>query len=337
MIYIIISILNFFISLILTNIFIKTFYKYRILDIPDDKLKTHKKPVPTIGGLSFIITFLVTIIYLFINLKLKDERTTNYFNALLYSGIYITIIGIIDDIKHLKAITKLILELVIIFVIIIKIDIRMRLVMFPYWLNIVLSIFWLIGVINSINIIDIMDGLAAGVSVIIAITFSLLGILSDNYFLSITAIFLALSLLGFLTYNYRDAKIYMGNTGSLFLGVVFGIMSLEMSYTKVNDLGFFIPLLILGIPLYDTIYVIILRFSQGKSILLGSPDHLGLRMLKSGMDKNTIVNLFYLLETGFGLLALCIVQVNRFTALGIYLFLIIVSFYIGYILNKVKM
>jgi UDP-GlcNAc:undecaprenyl-phosphate GlcNAc-1-phosphate transferase len=162
--------------------------------------------------------------------------------------------------------------------VLIKAGVVVELAFLPHWLRLVLTVLWLVGISNAFNLLDIMDGLAAGVG-IIAATFLLVVALGDGRQV-VAAFTVALigALLGFLRFNFHPASIYLGDCGSLFVGMTLGALAMTMSYTARNPLGWLAPLMILAVPLADTVYVTVLRLRAGRKIYHGSPDHFPLRL-----------------------------------------------------------
>src|SRR5262249_18518315 len=149
----------------------------------------------------------------------------------------------------------------------------------PSWFADLLSMFWIVGIINAFNIIDIMDGLASGIGMIASLGFLFISLPSEEIYVNFTSAALAGALLGFIPFNLSKRwKIFMGDTGSLLVGFVLAALSLGTSYTRINNVGVFSPLLILGLPIYDTILVSYLRYMRGMSPFRGSRDHFALRL-----------------------------------------------------------
>jgi hypothetical protein len=144
--------------------------------------------------------------------------------------------------------------------------------------GVVLTIFWVVAVTNAINLVDIMDGLAGSLITLACLGFILVSLPNEAMYVNVAAAVLGGALLGFLPYNWRPARIYLGDTGSLFAGFLLAGVALGENYTGVNNVGLLAPLLILGVPLYDTLLVIVLRLLKGKSPFLGSNDHVALRL-----------------------------------------------------------
>jgi UDP-GlcNAc:undecaprenyl-phosphate GlcNAc-1-phosphate transferase len=153
-----------------------------------------------------------------------------------------------------------------------------ELVFLPWWMQYVLTILWLVGLSNAFNLMDIMDGLASGVGVIAAGYLLVVALLNERWVVAAFTVALIGALLGFLRSNFHPASIYLGDCGSLFVGLTLGALAMVMDYTEHNDLGYLTPLYILALPIIDTAYVIVLRLRSGRKIYHGSPDHFPLRL-----------------------------------------------------------
>ncbi len=169
-----------------------------------------------------------------------------------------------------------------------------------------LTLFWIVAVTNAVNLIDIMDGLAGGIVFVACAGFVFVPFLGGQSYVLLTAAALGGSVLGFLPYNFQPASIYMGDSGALFLGFMLAGFALGHGYSQMNVVALCGPLLILGIPLYDTALVMVLRFLKGRSMFRGSNDHLALRIRRLGFTvKQTVLSLWtlsFLLACGAGLL-----------------------------------
>lgn len=211
---------------------------------------------------------------------------------ILLLGFGLFFMGLIDDIHPFSRYIKLILQ-TFIALITILIGVRMEVVFFPNWLNIVLSVIWIVGITNAFNIIDVMDGIAGGVGFLTAATFVSISALGTGSY-PLLAASLAGGCLGFLPFNLPKAKLFMGDAGSLFLGYTLSAVALKTSYTTSNPIALFVPLLILFYPIFDTVYVVLLRISKGQNPLKGSPDHFVLKLKALGLPVPSIVAIIYL-------------------------------------------
>jgi UDP-GlcNAc:undecaprenyl-phosphate GlcNAc-1-phosphate transferase len=280
--------------------------KYGIVDSPDGRLKHQHEPVPYLGGLAIYLAFLVS-------LALTFEFRQDVLGIVL-AGTLVVMLGLIDDFGVLSPGTKLLGQLLAVFVLI-KSGIRVEIAALPDWLALVLTVIWMLGIINAFNLLDIMDGLAAGVGLVSAAFLLVVALLNGDQTLAFMLTALAGSLLGFLRYNFHPATIYMGDTGAMFLGLMLGAMSMIGQYNGGHQWSLLSPVFILGVPLYDTLFVIYIRILRGLPVFLGSPDHMALRLRHWGMTVPQVVILSYLATAATGVIGLAVMAVSETTAL----------------------
>ncbi|MFA5974716.1 MAG: MraY family glycosyltransferase [Elusimicrobiota bacterium] len=293
MLYLICFSLALVLSALLTPLARKVAMAYKILDRPLTDVKTHRHPVPYLGGLAVAAALAATL--------LTIRWMTNFPTGTLHSlrgiflgGSIICLLGLIDDVvpKGLGYKSKFIVQFVAALCLM-AFDIRIKFIS-PHWFADLITLIWIVGLINAINIIDIMDGLASGIGVIASLGFLFISLPSEEIYVNVASVALAGGLLGFIPYNLsKRLKIFLGDTGSLLIGFMMAALSLGTAYTRVNNLGVFAPLLILGLPLYDTFLVTCLRFKRGMSPFMGSRDHYALRLEKYGFYREEILILSY--------------------------------------------
>lgn len=265
------GILAFAVTFYFTPIMMTAAIRFGIVDKPDGRLKKQEQPIPYLGGLAVYLGFLVAMALTFS----FEEKVL----GVLLGGTLVLILGLMDDLGRLSPQVKLGFQLLAAFVLV-KSGIRIELVFLPDWVELPLSVLWILLVTNSINIIDIMDGLAAGVACIACIALFCVSVINGRPAVAVMAISMAGSLAGFVRFNFSPAKIYLGDTGSLFVGSVLASLTLIGSYTINNTVSLLVPAVILGIPLFDTAFVSYMRWRRGMPVFLGSPDHFALRLRK---------------------------------------------------------
>jgi UDP-GlcNAc:undecaprenyl-phosphate GlcNAc-1-phosphate transferase len=328
-IYLFAFMLSLGLSLYITPIVRKGALLYDIVDRPDGKLKNQTDPVAYLGGIAVYLAVLLTLALTF---DLSREIL-----GILLSGTIIVILGIIDDFKVLPPKIKFIGQAIAAFVLI-KSGIYIKLVFLPLWINIILSFLWLMVITNAFNIIDVMDGLATGIGCLVSIILFVVAIMNQHVLIAILTIALAGSLLGFLRYNFEPAKIYLGDTGSLFIGLLLGALSMIGSYTQNNLAACFSPVIILGIPIFDTVFVIYIRWRRGIPIIYGSPDHFALRLRKWRFSTIQTVILSYAASLILGLLAIVMLLLpSNLAALGIILVLLLGAISLAVFLKRINM
>ena len=270
--------------LYITPVVISAALTYDIVDRPDGNLKQHQRPVAYLGGIAIYLSFLAT-------LALTFDFSREVLGLLLAATIVI-LLGIIDDLKPLGPKIKLVGQIIAVFVLI-KCGIYIKIAILPDWLGMLMTVVWMLAVINAFNIIDIMDGLSAGTAMIASLVLFVSAVITSHYMMAVMSLALAGALLGFLRYNFQPAKIYLGDAGSMFIGLMLGTLAMIGVYTEHNQAGYLAPLVILGVPLYDTMLVMYLRWRKGMSVIQGSPDHFALRLRKSGLSTRQTVLITY--------------------------------------------
>jgi UDP-GlcNAc:undecaprenyl-phosphate/decaprenyl-phosphate GlcNAc-1-phosphate transferase len=245
--------------------------RFGIVDRPDGRLKTQSEPVAYLGGLAIFLAFLLALA--------MTVAFSQQVVGLLLAGAIIVLVGLVDDLGSLTPWTKLAGQAVAVAVLI-KSGIYIKLTFLPVPVAIALSVLWLLACTNAFNLIDIMDGLSAGTAMVASA--ALMAVAAWNGREGSVTVLAALSgaCLGFLRYNFQPAKIYMGDCGSLFLGLMLGATAMNNAYTVSNRLAAVAPGLILGVPLFDMLFVMYVRWRRGMPVMLGSPDHVALRLRK---------------------------------------------------------
>ena len=257
---------------------------FNVVDRPDGRLKLQTAPVPYFGGLAVYLAFLISLALTF---EFRQEVL-----GLVLAGTLMVMVGLIDDFGVLKPWPKLIGQLIAVFVLI-RSGIRIEIAALPEWLAVALTIFWMVGIINAVNIIDVMDGLAGGVSVVACLWLFVVAVINQDMMIAVMLAALAGSLLGFLRFNFHPARIYLGDSGSLFVGLMLGALAMIGRYTAVNPVALLAPVLVLGVPIFDTLFVMYIRKLRGIPVFLGSPDHFALRLRRWALSVPQVAVLSY--------------------------------------------
>ena len=318
-----IILITFISSLILVPLIKDIAIHINAMDIPD-KRKVHKKPMPRLGGLAIFLSFLVG--YMFF------APLTTQMISILIGSFLIILLGIIDDIKPLKATTKLWGQILVAIILVFYgkvyinelsfLGMKLDLGLWAY----PLSLFITVACINSINLIDGLDGLAAGTSSIYFITIIIISILlgrTDSLGFILCLIMLG-STLGFLKYNFNPASIFMGDTGSMFLGFMVAVISL-LGFKTATLTSFLIPILILFIPILDTLLAILRRLIKGESI--GKPDkeHVHFQLLNKTSSVRKTVLIIYFINALFSAVSILYAIGKTNLAFGLYSLLMFIS------------
>lgn len=339
--------LAFIITFMTTPYTIKIARKVGAVDVPKDQRRMHKKSMPKFGGPAVILGFLVAVIYLLIVKSL--EHSIDLFGSEQYGmkllGMFLGIIVmsifcVRDDIVTIKPMTKL-LGQVLAAIVVVAFGVRIDEVT-PAFLptaewkeafSIILTIGWIVGVTNAINLIDGLDGLSAGISVISAVSLLIIFVLNSSPIISILLITaLAGALVGFLPFNFAPAKTFIGDTGSNFLGFSLSIISI-LGVAKTYTVAVIVlPLLALGLPIFDTVWAIIRRLIKGKSIkaiFKADKGHLHHIIVARGFSQKQAVLILYGIAVTFGLFAIIFLESGIWKALS-FLLMVIVALGLGY-------
>lgn len=282
-----------------TPLTIRLAFKINALDVPKDSRRMHKKPTPRIGGIAIVYGFLISVCC-FASFVIDGEINKSLIGILI-GALIIAVLGFADDMKPKSALLKLIIQIVAATVPVIC-GVRVMAISNPFndfmmnipaWLSYGGSIFWIVGVTNAVNLIDGLDGLAAGVSSIAAV--ALLSILLMQHNVNVTIIILAASLagacFGFLPFNFNPAKTFMGDVGATFLGFVLACISIQGPFKTY--VAFAIPFMILGLPIFDTLFAIIRRLIRGQGIMTADRGHLHHRLIDMGFSHRSTVIILY--------------------------------------------
>ena len=303
------------IALILTPAVIAFARQTGALDKPDAR-KVHVRPIPRIGGIGIYAAFMASILVQLIFADVTPEFMTSLI-GLMIGGTIIVAIGIIDDYCDLPAKVKLLGQIFAAAVLVIGFDVRIDVITDPFgdyiyleFLAIPATIFWVVGLTNTVNLIDGLDGLAAGVSSIAAVTIFLVAMEEGIPFVAMVTAALAGAAVGFLYYNFNPARIFMGDTGSMFLGFMLAGISVVGAVKSAATIALIVPILALGLPILDTTFAIVRRARNHRPIFKPDKGHLHHRLLAHGFTQKQAVLLMYVVSALFGLCAIALTAVS---------------------------
>lgn len=312
MIYVTLA-LCFVISVLITPLVKKLAIRIGATDQPNHR-KVHQKVMPRMGGLAIFISFVVGMF-----IYMPDSE---FFYPILIGSTIIVITGILDDMMELSAKVKLIGQIAAAAVVVFN-GVFVEFINVPLlgelnfgFLAIPLTIIWIVGITNAINLIDGLDGLAAGVSSIALVTISGMAIFMGNDFVAAVGLILLGSTLGFLIYNFHPAKIFMGDTGAMFLGFIISVLSL-LGFKNVTLVSLIIPIIILGVPISDTIFAIIRRLLNKQPLSAADKSHLHHCLLQAGYSHRQTVLIIYGIAAFFGLAAILFSQTTLWISITI--------------------
>lgn len=328
--------LAFFISigvvLILTPAVIFLANKTGAVDQPNAR-KVHTEPIPRIGGVGIFLACILSLITVELMVHLGGENL-HEIRGLLISGTLMFLVGLIDDYKNLPAKVKLGGQILAAAVLVVGYNVRVDFVTNPFgdyiyleWLAVPVTIFWLVGLTNTLNLIDGLDGLAAGVAGIAASTIFLVAMEQNFFLITILTATIAGAAFGFLFYNTNPARIFMGDSGSLFLGFMLAGIAIIGAMKSAATIALIVPILALGIPILDTIFAILRRYIGGQPIFKPDKGHLHHRLLKLGFTQRQAVFLMYVISAVLGLSAIALTEVSSSIAVLILIAVVISIFY----------
>ncbi len=273
-----------------------------ILDNPSAR-KIHSAPVPLMGGAAIYLAFITA-------LALWGERSyVNEVVGIFVGATLVSIIGALDDSRGMGSYLKLLFQLAAAFILILS-GVQVRL--FHGIGDIALTLLWVVGITNAFNLLDNMDGLSSGVATIAAAFFTLLAAMSDQYLVGTLAAALFGACIGFLVYNWNPAQVFMGDTGSLFLGFLLAAVGIKLRFPANSaSITWMIPILVLALPVFDTTLVFFSRLRRGNNPLTtAGKDHVSHRLARRTGSQREAVLLCYLIAGGTGLASIFLTQAN---------------------------
>ena len=291
--------------------------KIGAVDVPKDERRVHKKAMPLMGGLAIFYGFIVAVMaFCKVNMQVR---------GLVFGALIIVSLGIVDDIRPLSAKTKLVFQIIAALVVTLHGVLIYRITVPEFiapsgyfdfgFMAIPITIIWIVGVTNALNLIDGIDGLAAGVSSISSMTIFCIALIVSETNIAIITAALAGACFGFLPYNFNPAKIFMGDTGSMFLGFTLATVSVMGLFKGYAVISVAVPFLVLGLPLFDTGFAIVRRIVNHKPIMSPDRGHLHHRLLDLGISQKQSVGILYLMSVMLGICAVVFVGSGAVRAL----------------------
>ena len=296
----------------------KLAYKIGAIDIPKDARRMHKKPIPRLGGIAIFFGFMVAM--------LMFAVMTKEMMAILAGSLIIVALGVLDDRKPIRAIIKFIVQIIAALVVIyfggVKIDAITNPNIFSpnvylelSWLAVPVTVIWIAGVTNAVNLIDGLDGLAAGIASISSICIMIIALLTNEYHIAVFTACLAGGCIGFLPYNFNPAKIFMGDSGSTFLGFALACISIEGMFKGYAAISFAVPLLVLALPIFDTTVAILRRVRDHRPIMAPDRGHFHHKLIDMGFSQKQAVGIMYAISALLGISAVILTGFGMIRAL----------------------
>lgn len=318
---------TFLVSVLLVPIVKKVAEHVGAMDVPNAR-KVHKKPMPRLGGLAIYIAFLLGYI-------LYGQISTQMISILIGSFLLI-IVGIFDDINSIPAKYKFLVQTIAASIVVVygKLGFSELTILglsfhFPMIINDILAIFFIVAITNAINLIDGLDGLSSGISAIYFLTIAVIALITNK----LGGIDIILSLimlgatLGFLFHNFPPAKIFMGDTGSLFLGFMISIIAL-LGYKVTTFTSLVVPIVVLAIPIFDTLFAILRRLLKGQSVAVADKEHFHHQLLKMKYSPVASILIIYAIDIAFAVVSILYVLGDNQFAIAIYVILMILLLFI---------
>ncbi|MCC5896198.1 MAG: undecaprenyl/decaprenyl-phosphate alpha-N-acetylglucosaminyl 1-phosphate transferase [Alkalibacterium sp.] len=292
-------------TLVLTPLFKVFARKFKILDEPEAR-RVHEKVMPTMGGITIFIVFFFSS---FVLLPIPSAQIVPIFAG----AAVIVVTGILDDLFELKPLIKLIGMIIAASLVYVLGDIALETMTIPYFGTLTFgawqtpfTILWIVGLTNAINLIDGLDGLASGISMIALTTMGIIGfffLTIAEVSISIMIFVLVAAIAGFWPYNFQPASIFLGDTGALFLGYMIGVFSLQ-GLKNATLISLILPIVILGIPVTDTLFAILRRKLNKQSISAADKNHIHHRLMSIGLSHRQTVLAIYCVSAIFSVIAM---------------------------------
>ncbi len=306
-------------------------YKIGAIDVPKDARRVHDHPIPRLGGLAIFYGFLISILcFATVDTQLK---------GIIIGCLIIVAVGIVDDVKQLGAKVKFALQIVTAVVVVLH-GVTIKYISVPSFIveggilnlgfmSIPITIVWIVGVTNAVNLIDGLDGLAVGVSSIATFSLFFIAILTREFQLAVITAALAGACLGFLPYNFNPAKIFMGDTGSTFLGFMLSVICIQGLFKGYVIISFIVPFLILGLPIFDTGFAIVRRIWNKKPIMAPDRGHLHHRLMDMGFSQKQTVAILYVIASILAMSAVVVLEGGAYWA-AVFVIAIVLFVIFGY-------
>ena len=306
------------ISFLLTPPVKKLAYRIGAIDVPKDGRRMHKRPTPRLGGLAIFGGFLIAAV---LTGQLTPQRLW-----ILAGAAVIVVLGIFDDRNALSAKFKFVIQILAAAIPVVFGDLRIAMFTNPflfsdslYWnlgaLSIPITILWIVAITNAVNLIDGLDGLAVGVSSIASMTMLAVALFIGETEIAVILAALAGACVGFMPYNLNPASIFMGDTGSTFLGYMLATLSIQGLFKVYALISFAVPFLILGLPIFDTAFAIVRRVLSGRSPLAPDRGHVHHRLIDMGFNQKQAVAILYVISVVLGLIAVVLTTSGELRAM----------------------
>jgi UDP-GlcNAc:undecaprenyl-phosphate GlcNAc-1-phosphate transferase len=307
---------------VLTPVMLRIATRKGIFDAPIDDRKAQKSAVPYLGGLAIVLAFAATV--LLAGLVTDPPSGLGALAAVLGMGVVLALMGLVDDLRGLSPYLRLVVEIAA-GVVVYLTDPGITFPG-PQWLDLLVTVAWVVGVTNAFNLLDNMDGLSAGVATVAGLSFCVIAAANGQFLVAALSAALAGCACGFLRHNFHPAKIYMGDAGSLFLGFLLAFLAVRLKLADApQTVALFVPVLVLGVALLDTTLVTVNRLRHHRSPMQGGRDHVSHRLVWIGIPVPVSVGLIYGLAASLGFLGLLLSRLDTTSGLMLVGFVLIVG------------
>lgn len=303
-------------------------FRLNVVDQPNAR-KVHTHPMPLLGGLAIYLAFIATLAVL------GERHYVREMGGIVVGATLCSFMGLWDDRRGLSALTRLIGQIIAALILVIS-GVQVKLFLIR-GLDVALTVLWVVGITNAMNLLDNMDGLSGGIGAVASAFFLLLAAMSGQYLVGALAAALLGACIGFLVYNVNPATIFMGDTGALFLGFMLAAVGIKLRFPEnVRFVTWMIPVMVLGLPIFDTTLVFVSRLRRGQNPLTTpGKDHVSHRLVKVGLSPREAVLVLYLVCGALGVLAMYLTQASIVEGYIIGSFVCLVALYALYVLEKI--
>ena len=304
-------ILAMIVAFAMTPVVRKLAFRIKAVDVPKDSRRMHKKPIPLIGGLAIFVGFMVALV--------SFSHIDGQMIAIIAGACKIVATGIIDDIYDVPAIIKLCVQIVAALIPVLS-GVVIQNLTNPFAdsgslhlgiFAIPVTVFWIVAIVNAVNFIDGLDGLACGVSAISSITMFIVAYMVSEGDVVFAIAALAGACLGFLPFNFNPAKIFMGDTGSMFLGYILATISIQGLFKMYAVVSFAVPFVALALPLSDIVFAVVRRVARGQSPFAADRGHIHHKLIDMGLDQKQSVLILYCLSIVLGVISVIMTKTGE--------------------------
>jgi len=297
------------IALVVTPFMLRLAVRRELLDHPGAR-KGHESPVPYLGGLAIVIAFSIAVLTAV--LLRPPDAGSGELAAVVGMAVVLSLVGLLDDLRNLGPVPRVAVEIAA-SVGVWALDVGVEITRNDVG-DFLVTVIWVVGITNAFNLLDNMDGLSAGVAAIGAGSFFVIAVVNGQYLVGGLSAALAGCALGFLRHNFHPARIYMGDAGSLYLGFVLAYLGLKLRFDATDDVTFLVPILVMGVPILDTMLVSVTRLLRRRSPFQGGQDHISHRLVRLGLPVRGAVGVIYVAAASLGVVALVVSRGDRTSA-----------------------